>query len=206
MNFDTQGAATWQEFGYQLRAAPTLTATATETTTAGQARVDLTWTGVDANHWTPAPDVTYTVTRTEGSAVETLAEDLAELLYTDSPARSGATYTYRVAAVVDGGEAVLGVLVVNTPGNSPAGSRRDPAGPVAARGRRGRGRGGGGVRGPGERRADLRGRLVGDGRGHGEPVGHAGDDHAGGGRRGDDHGDGRRMPAGRPRAGRRRSR
>ena len=119
VNFDTQGAATWQEFGYQLRAAPTLTATATETTTAGQARVDLTWTGVDANHWTPAPDVTYTVTRTEGSAVETLAEDLAELTYTDSPARSGATYTYRVAAVVDGGEAVRGVLVVNTPGNSP---------------------------------------------------------------------------------------
>ena len=119
VNFDTQGAATWQEFGYQLRAAPTLTATATETTTAGQARVDLTWTGVDANHWTPAPDVTYTVTRTDGSTVETLAEDLAELLYTDSPARSGATYTYRVAAVVDGGEAVRGVLVVNTPGNSP---------------------------------------------------------------------------------------
>ena len=118
VNFDTQGAATWQEFGYQLRAAPTLTATATETTTAGQARVELTWTAVDTS-WDPAPDVTYTVTRTEGSTVETLAESLGVLLYTDSAARAGATYTYRVAAVVDGGEAVRGVLVVNTPGNSP---------------------------------------------------------------------------------------
>ena len=118
VNFDGQGATTWQEFGRQIRAGPALMATATETT-AGQAQVALTWTGVDTSHWTPAPDVTYTVIRDDGSTVETLAEDLGELLYTDSAARSGATYTYRVAAVVDGGEAVRSVLVVNTPGNSP---------------------------------------------------------------------------------------
>ncbi len=119
VNFDPQGSATWQEFGYQLRAGPTLSATSTETT-AGEARVNLTWTGVETSHWTPAPDVTYTVSRADGSTVETLAEDLGELRYTDAAARAGATYTYRVAAVVDGGEAVRGELLVNTPGNSPA--------------------------------------------------------------------------------------
>ncbi len=118
VNFDGQGAATWQEFGYQLRAGPTLAATTTETT-AGQAQVELTWTAADVSQWTPPPHVTYTVTRADGSTVETLAERLGERRYTDSTARSGATYTYRVAAVVDAGEAVRGVLVVNTPGNSP---------------------------------------------------------------------------------------
>ena len=118
VNFDGQGAATWQEFGYQLRAGPTLEATSTETT-AGSAQVNLTWTAADVSHWIPPPDVTYAVTRADGSTVETLAEDLGELRYADSAARSGATYTYRVAAVVDEGEAVRGVLVVNTSGNSP---------------------------------------------------------------------------------------
>ena len=118
MNFDGQGAATWQEFGRQLRAGPTLTAT-TRGTTAGQAQVDLTWTAADVSHWTPPPDVTYAVTRTDGSTVEVLAEDLGELRYTDPAARTGATYTYRVAIVVDGGEAVRSAVVVNTSGNSP---------------------------------------------------------------------------------------
>ena len=119
-NVDGQGAATWQEFGYQVRSGPTLT-TMTETTmTAGQAQVNLTWTAVTASHWTPAPDVTYTVTRADGSTVETLAEDLGVLLYTDTTARTGAAITYQVAAVVDGGEPVRSAaVVVNTAGNSP---------------------------------------------------------------------------------------
>ena len=122
-NVDGQGAATWQEFGYQLRSGPTLmTPTVTPTMTAGQAQVDLTWTAVDvdAGSWTPPPHVTYTVTRADGDTVETLAEDLGVLLYTDSTARTGATLTYQVAAVVDGGEPVRSAtVVVNTPGNSP---------------------------------------------------------------------------------------
>ena len=122
-NVDGQGAATWQEFGYQLRSGPTLTTpTVTPTMTAGQAQVDLTWTAVDvdAGSWTPPPHVTYTVTRADGDTVETLAEDLGVLLYTDSTARTGATLTYQVAAVVDGGEPVRSAtVVVNTPGNSP---------------------------------------------------------------------------------------
>ena len=119
-NVDGQGAATWQEFGYQVRSGTTLTTTTATTMTAGQAQVNLTWTAVAVSHWTPAPDVTYTVTRTDGSTVETLAEDLGVLLYTDSTARTGAAITYQVVAVVDGGEPVRSAVVtVNTPGNSP---------------------------------------------------------------------------------------
>ena len=120
-NVDGQGAATWQEFGYQLRSGPTLmTPTVTPTMTAGQAQVNLTWTAVDASHWAPEPDVTYTVTRADGDTLETLAEDLGVLLYTGSAARTGAAITYQVVAVVDGGEPVRSAaVVVNTPGNSP---------------------------------------------------------------------------------------
>ena len=120
MNFDGQGAATWQEFGRQIRSGPSVTATVTATATAGQAQADLTWTAVDVSHWSPPPDVTYAVTRDDGSTVEVLTEDLGEFRYTDPAARTGTAYTYGVAAVVDGGEAVRSALVVvNTPGNAP---------------------------------------------------------------------------------------
>ena len=118
-NLDGRGTATWQEFGYQLRAGPTLMATAS-TTTPGQAQVALTWTAADATHWNPAPDVTYTVTRADGAALDILAEDLGVLLYTDAAARTGAVLTYQVTAVVDGGEPVRSAVVeVTAPGNSP---------------------------------------------------------------------------------------
>ncbi len=120
-NVDGQGAATWQEFGYQLRSGPTLmTPTVTPTVTAGQAQVDLDWTAVDVGSWTPPPDVTYTVTRADGDTVEILEEGLGVLLYTDSAARTGATLSYQVIAVVDGGEPVRSAVVeVTTSGNSP---------------------------------------------------------------------------------------
>ena len=118
MNGDNR--ATWQEFGRQVRAGPTLSATTMTTTTAGRAQVDLTWTAVDVSHWDPAPDVTYTVTRGEGDAVEILAEGVTALRYTDAAARTGTALTYQVAAVVDGGEPVRSAVEeVNTPGNSP---------------------------------------------------------------------------------------
>ncbi len=97
-NFDREGAETWQEFGYQLRAGPTLTATATP----GQ--VVLNWTAVDVSHWSPAPTVAFTLYRENGTTSEILAEDLADRQYTDSDVPAG-TFTYQVAAVVDGGEA-----------------------------------------------------------------------------------------------------
>ena len=122
-NVDGQGTATWQEFGYQLRSGPTLmTPTVTPTMTPGQAQVALEWTAVevDAGSWTPPPDVTYTVTRADGDTVEILEEGLEVLLYTDSAARTGATLSYQVIAVVDGGEPVRSAtVVVNTSGNSP---------------------------------------------------------------------------------------
>ena len=102
-DFDGDGTATWQEFGYQLREGPALTVT----TAAGQ--VGLEWTPVDTDHWNPAPAVTYTVYRNDGTTIETVAEELNELFYHDPGVPVGA-YTYQVAAVVNGGEAerVLG--------------------------------------------------------------------------------------------------
>ena len=102
-NGDGQGQATWQEFGYQLRSGPPLTVTSS--LPAEPPQVMLSWTGVSASHWNPAPDVTYTVTRDDGSAVEVLAEQLDRLTYTDTDVDKGQFYTYQVAAVVAAGEA-----------------------------------------------------------------------------------------------------
>ena len=99
-DLDGDGQATWREFGHQLRAGPTLTAT----TAAGRG-VDLAWTAVDTSAWTPAPDVTYTVTRDAGAGVETIAADLGALRFTDHGATPGAPTTYQVMAVVNGGQA-----------------------------------------------------------------------------------------------------
>ena len=96
VNFDGQGSATWQEFGYQLRESPTLTP---DTSTVGQ--VALNWTVVATSHWSPAPTVTYTVTRGDSP----LAEGLSGTTYTDTDVTSGSEYHYQVIALVDGGEA-----------------------------------------------------------------------------------------------------
>ena len=100
----------WQEFGYQLREGPTLTAAAQPT------QVALTWTAV-TSHWSQAPDVTYTLYREEGATIETLAEGTGGLQYTDTDVTAAATYTYQVAAVVTGGEATRSTRVsVTVPG------------------------------------------------------------------------------------------
>ena len=110
--------ATWEEFGYQLRSGPTLTATAT--TNAGQSQVELEWTEVPlSSEWTPAPGLSYTVTRDDGATLETIAGNLAVREYTDTDV-AGETYVYQVAAVVNGGEAVRSATVsVTVVGNSP---------------------------------------------------------------------------------------
>ena len=108
VNFDGQGSASWQEFGYQLREGPTLTATA------GGGQVVLEWTAVTASHWTSAPSVTYTLTRDDGTTLETLGEGLSGLTLTDTNVTAGVTYTYQVAAVVQGGEATRSALVTAT--------------------------------------------------------------------------------------------
>ncbi len=110
-NVDGQGQATWQEFGYQLREGPTLTVMP------GPTQIVLSWTAVEANHWTPAPGVAYTLTRDDGAASKTLGENLSSLTFTDTDVTAGITYTYQVAAVVTGGEATRSARVsVTVPG------------------------------------------------------------------------------------------
>ena len=112
------GDATWEEFGHQLRSGPTLTAT--PTTNAGQSQVELEWTEVPlSSEWTPAPSLSYTVTRDDGATLETIAGNLTVREYTDTDV-AGETYVYQVAAVVNGGEAVRSATVsVTVVGNSP---------------------------------------------------------------------------------------
>ena len=103
---------TWQEFGYQFRSALALTATTAD----GDAQVDLTWTAADVSPWTPAPSVTYTVYRDDGSTVVAVAEDLTGTVYADTDVSPGARYSYQVAAVVDGGEVVRSARAAVTAG------------------------------------------------------------------------------------------
>ena len=115
-DMDGDDDATWEEFGYQLRSGPTLTAT--PTMNAGQSQVELEWTEVSlSSEWTPAPSVSYTVTREDDENIETIAENLTALEYTDTDV-AGETYIYQVVAVVDGGEAARSATVsVTVAGN-----------------------------------------------------------------------------------------
>ena len=114
VDFDGDGDATWEEFGYQLREGPTLTATFEP------AGVTLNWTAVDPDHWDPAPEVAYTLYREAGTAITTLAENSSGRSYTDTSAVVGETYTYQLAAVVDGGEATRSSRVsVTVPDTTP---------------------------------------------------------------------------------------
>ena len=97
---DADTTATWQEFGWQLRAGPTLTVTPGPGT-----QVTLSWTAVDVSHWSPAPTVTYTVYRHDGTTLEILSEDITTLGYADTDITVDDTYTYQVVAEVEGGEA-----------------------------------------------------------------------------------------------------
>ena len=115
-DMDGDDDETWEEFGYQLRSGPTLTATAT--TNAGQSQVELEWTEVPlSSEWNPAPSVSYSVTREDDDAIEIIAENLTVREYTDTDV-AGETYIYQVVAVVDGGEAVRSATVsVTVAGN-----------------------------------------------------------------------------------------
>ena len=108
------GRATWQEFGYQIREGPTLSATTA--LRGGETQVDLSWTGVNTGHWNPAPTVTYTLRRDTYPfyQLRNVVEGLDGLRYTDTvtPSYRDSTsnrYAYQVAAVVSGGEATHSV-------------------------------------------------------------------------------------------------
>ena len=111
---------TWQEFGYQFRTRPSLTATTAD----GQVQVELSWDAADVSPWTPAPSVTYTVYRDDGSTVESLATGLSGTTYADTNVTTDARYTYWVAAVIAGGE-----VARSTPAPVTAGAANQP--PVA---------------------------------------------------------------------------
>ena len=72
-------------------------------------------------HWTPPPEITYTLYRSAGAAVEAVAENLDAREYTDADV-AGGPYIYQVAAVVDGGQATrsatMGASTVSN--NAPA--------------------------------------------------------------------------------------
>ena len=100
LNDDNQ--TTWEEFGYQVRSSLTLTAA----TTANQAQVVLSWTSISIpSSWSPAPDVSYTLYRDDGTSIEAIETALTGLTHTDTDVTIDDPYTYWVAAVVDGGEA-----------------------------------------------------------------------------------------------------
>ena len=63
----------------------------------------LTWTAPDRSHWTPEPDVAYTVTRDDGTTVTVVGEGIPGLTTSDTGVVSGRTYTYQVSAVAAGG-------------------------------------------------------------------------------------------------------
>ena len=107
LDVDGDGRASWQELGRQLRAGPVLAATAA----AMPAEVTLTWTAAETGARTPAPEVTYTVTREAGSTLATVAAGLRGARYVDAEVQPGSAYTYQVTAVVDGGEAARSTLV-----------------------------------------------------------------------------------------------
>ena len=196
LDMDGDGQATWQEFGHQFREGPALTATAPAT----GVPVELIWTAVDASHWSPAPPVTYAVYRTEDDAVELIANAVDGLSYTDSGVEPDASYAYQVAALVADGEATRSALVtVRTPppnrGPEAVGALSAVTLPIAD------GCGGSGrvgcVPGSGRRPVDVRGGVVGAGRGDGEDVDRraralVGGGNAVGGGRDDGDGDGDR--------------
>ena len=103
---------TWQEFGYQFRTRFSLSATTAD----GQAQVNLSWDAADVSPWKPAPSVTYTVYRDDGSTAAAVAEDLTGTEYADTDVTTGDRYTYWVAAVIAGGEVVRSTAAPVTAG------------------------------------------------------------------------------------------
>ena len=101
LDLNDDNRATWEEFGYQVRSSVTLTAA----TTASQAQVVLSWNAISTSSWSPAPDVIYTLYRDDGTTIEAIETDLTGITHTDTDVMIGDSYTYWVAAVVDGGEA-----------------------------------------------------------------------------------------------------
>ena len=96
VDFDGNGTATWEEFGYQLRERPALAATP------GGTEMEITWTPVDVSHWVDAPTVTYALYR-DGEKMTGYGGGSRS--YTDTGLTLGETYTYQVATLLNGADA-----------------------------------------------------------------------------------------------------
>ena len=97
-DIDGDGDATWQEFGYQLREGPELSATVED----GVA--DLDWSNVVVSHWQPPPEITYSIVRDGDHAVS----GISGLGYRDPEPG----VDYQLAAMVDGTAATRSGIVV----------------------------------------------------------------------------------------------
>ena len=99
----------WRDLGYQLRSGPDLTAGLRET--GGASQVALRWSPVDNTHWSPAPAIGYTLTRSDGTTTTVLAEAISQVEYVDASVPGTGTYAYQVAAGVNGGEATRSAIL-----------------------------------------------------------------------------------------------
>ena len=102
-----------REFGYQFR---TRFEPDSRQQRTGRSRWNLSWDAADVSPWKPAPSVTYTVYRDDGSTAAAVAEDLTGTVYADTDVTTGDRYTYWVAAVIAGGEVVRSTAAPVTAG------------------------------------------------------------------------------------------
>ncbi len=94
---DADQAATWQEFGVQLREWPTITQAAPS---ADLSEVNLGWTEI-VDVWPDRATITYRVLRNGAE----IASGLSQPFYDDDSVNSGPTYRYEVVVLLDGAEA-----------------------------------------------------------------------------------------------------
>ncbi len=109
-DFNGDGTATWQEFGYQVRERPILTARV-----AGP-RVFLRWNPADASHWENPPIIAYALYR---NGQKVAGYDGSSTSYTDTGLTVGQTYTYHVATLLNGVEARRSNRAAATPESAP---------------------------------------------------------------------------------------
>ena len=89
--------ATWQEFGYQLREPLRLAATPSGS------QATLNWNAIATTHWTDAPSLAYALYYQDGAKIA--GYDGSSLTYTTADLTAWQTYTYQVAALLNGAEA-----------------------------------------------------------------------------------------------------
>ncbi len=101
VDFNGDGDATWQEFGYQVREAPSFTKVFVGL---GPASVSLEWNAV-TNPWRsqrPAPTVSYALYRDGTQIAPAEGQTSTWTTYVDSTVTGGQDYAFQVAALVNG--------------------------------------------------------------------------------------------------------